>query len=170
VRPAARTHIAVVGSSQASATLRRQAADVGRAVAEVGAVLVCGGMGGVMEAACRAAHDAGGLTIGILPGADRASANPYVDVALPTGMGEARNVLVVRAADAVVAVVGEYGTLSEISLALQAGTPVVGLGTWELARGGKREGAVVRADAPADAVAMAVGLARARRGGGGRRA
>ena len=91
-----------------------------------------GGLGGVMEAACRGARDAGGTTIGILPGADRSAANAYVDVAIPTGLGEARNALVVRAADALIAVGGAYGTLSEIALALKAGKRVVGLGTWEI--------------------------------------
>ncbi len=112
-------------------------------MAESGAVLVCGGLGGVMEAACRGAHAGGGLTVGILPGRDRDEANPHVDIAIPTGMGEARNVLVVRCADAVVAVAGEYGTLSEIALALQAGIPVVGLDTWELGRAGEPVEAVV---------------------------
>jgi uncharacterized protein (TIGR00725 family) len=95
-------------------------------------VLVTGGLGGVMEAACRGARDAGGTTIGILPGADRSAANPYVDVAIPTGLGEARNALVVRSADAVIAIGGAYGTLSEIAFALKAGKRVVGLGTWEI--------------------------------------
>ena len=91
-----------------------------------------GGLGGVMEAACRGARDVGGTTIGILPGADRSAANAYVDVAIPTGLGEARNALVVRAADALIAVGGAYGTLSEIALALKAGKRVVGLGTWQI--------------------------------------
>ena len=99
----------------------------GRELARAGAVLVCGGLGGAMEAACRGAKAEGGTTLGILPGADRAAANPYVDVAVATGLGEARNALVVRAADAVIAVAGGYGTLSEIALALRAGKPVVGL-------------------------------------------
>jgi hypothetical protein len=162
-RPAARLHLAVVGSGDATAAQRRQAEQVGRAVAEAGAVVVCGGLGGVMEAACKGAKAAGGLTVGILPGPLRSAANPYVDVALPTGLGEARNVLVVRAADAVVAVGGEYGTLSEIALALQAGTPVVGLGTWDLARGGRPDRAVRHADSALEAVTMAVDLARSRR-------
>ena len=108
-----------------------------------GAVLVCGGLGGVMAAACRGARAEGGLTVGILPGPDRAAANAFVDVAVPTGMGEARNAVVVRCADAVVAVGGEFGTLSEIAPALQAGTPVVGIGTWELAKAGTVVDAVV---------------------------
>jgi uncharacterized protein (TIGR00725 family) len=94
--------------------------------------VVCGGLGGVMEAVCRGAREAGGTTIGILPGADRAAANPFVGVAIPSGLGEARNALVVRAADAVIAVGGGYGTLSEIALALKAGKPVVGIGTWDI--------------------------------------
>ena len=95
-------------------------------------MLVCGGLGGVMEAACRGAKEAGATTVGILPGTDRAAANAFVDVAVPTGLGEARNALVVRAADALVAVGGGYGTLSEIALALKAGKRVVGLGTWDI--------------------------------------
>jgi uncharacterized protein (TIGR00725 family) len=95
-------------------------------------VLFCGGLGGVMEAACRGARKAGGTTVGILAGTDRSDANRYVDVALPTGLGQARNALVVRAGDALVAVGGGYGTLSEIALALRRGKRVVGLGTWDV--------------------------------------
>jgi uncharacterized protein (TIGR00725 family) len=95
-------------------------------------VLVTGGLGGVMEAACRGARKAGGTTIGILPGTDRSAANPHVSVAIATGLGEARNALVVRSADAVIAIGGAYGTLSEIAFALKAGKRVVGLGTWEI--------------------------------------
>jgi uncharacterized protein (TIGR00725 family) len=108
------------------------ARSVGGRLAARGAVLVCGGLGGVMEAACRGAKEAGGTTIGILPGGDRAEANPYVDIAIPTGLGEARNALVVRAADALIAVGGGYGTLSEIAFALKAGKRVVGIGTWDI--------------------------------------
>jgi uncharacterized protein (TIGR00725 family) len=111
-------------------------------------------------AACRGAQGAGGTTVGILPGADRREANPYVDVAIPTGLGELRNGLVVRAADAVIAVAGEYGTLSEIGFALKTGTPVVGLGTWELGRGGERDPGIVVAADPADAVERALALTR----------
>ena len=122
---------------------------MGRLLAERGAVLVCGGLGGTMEAACRGAKQAGGTTVGLLPGGSRSDANPFVDVAIPTDLGEARNALVVRAADAVVAVGGGYGTLSEIALALRAGKRVVGLGTWEI------DGVVV-ADDPEAAVAEAL--------------
>jgi uncharacterized protein (TIGR00725 family) len=109
------------------------AESVGRELAQRGVVVVCGGLGGAMEAACRGAKEAGGTTVGLLPGADRGQANPYVDVAVATGLGEARNALVARTADALVAVGGGYGTLSEIALALRAGKRVVGLGSWEIA-------------------------------------
>ena len=122
------------------------AEEVGRLLAEAGAVVVTGGLGGVMEAASKGAREAGGTTLGILPGSDRREANPWVTVAVPTGMGEARNALVVRAADGLIAVGGEWGTLSEIALARTAGKPVAGLDSWEL------EG-VDRFETPAEAVA-----------------
>jgi uncharacterized protein (TIGR00725 family) len=125
------------------------AEEAGAAVADAGAVLVCGGLGGVMEAACRGARSRNGTTVGILPGLDREAANGWVQIALPTGLGEARNALVVRAADALVAVGGGWGTLSEIALARKAGLPVVGIGTWSL------EGIVAMAD-PREAVAEAL--------------
>jgi uncharacterized protein (TIGR00725 family) len=105
---------------------------VGRELGSRGVVVVTGGLGGVMEAACRGAREVGGTTIGILPGTDRSAANPYVDAAIPTGLGEARNALVVRTADALIAIGGAYGTLSEIAFALKAGKRVVGLGTWAI--------------------------------------
>jgi uncharacterized protein (TIGR00725 family) len=125
---------------------------VGRGLAARGAVVVCGGLGGVMEAACRGAKEAGGQTVGILPCTDRAAANPFVDTAVPTGLGEARNALVVRAADALIAVGGGYGTLSEIALALKAGKRVVGLDSWDI------DGVVAVCDAEA-AVAAVLGEA-----------
>jgi len=155
-------YVAVIGGQQASAEHLRMAEAVGKAVAEAGAVTVCGGLGGVMEAACRGAAAAGGTTLGILPGDDRGAANRHVTVSVPTGLGEARNALVVRAADAVVAVDGEFGTLSEIALALAAGTPVVGLDTWELRRGGQAVAGVVAASDPAAAVTLALRLAQER--------
>ncbi len=119
--------VAVVGGSTCTGTEAEWAAAVGRLVAERGAILVCGGLGGVMEAAARGAKQAGGLTIGILPGDDPGAANPYIDVAIATGMGEMRNTLIVRAAGAVIAIGGGWGTLSEIALARRIETPVVGL-------------------------------------------
>jgi len=150
----------VIGPGEAAADELETAEELGRLIAEAGAALVCGGRGGVMEAACRGARSAGGLTVGILPGRDRREANPYVEVAIPTGLGEARNALVVRSADAVVAVGGAYGTLSEIAFALRAGTPVVGIRTWELSRGGQPDSGVVRADSAAEAARAALDLAR----------
>jgi uncharacterized protein (TIGR00725 family) len=146
------TYVAVVGAGLANADEERVAEAVGRGLAEAGVIVVCGGLGGVMEAACRGAKAGGGTTVGILPGASREDANPHVDVAIPTGLGELRNGLVVRAADALVAVGGEFGTLSEIALALKARKPVVALGGWELAREGEPVDAVVRATDAADAV------------------
>jgi len=119
--------VAVVGGGSCSGAEAEWAAAVGRLVAERGAVLVCGGLGGVMEAAARGAKQAGGLTIGILPGSDPGAANPHIDVAIATGMGEMRNALIVRAAGAVIAIGGGWGTLSEIALARRIETPVVGL-------------------------------------------
>jgi uncharacterized protein (TIGR00725 family) len=126
------TYVAVVGPGDARPEEIAAAERVGEELARGGAVVVCGGLGGVMEAACRGAKGAGGTTVGILPGLDRASANPFVDVAVPTGLGEARNALVVRAADVLIAVGGAYGTLSEIALALKTGKRVVGIGSWEI--------------------------------------
>jgi len=118
----------VCGASEADELLDHIAEEVGRAIAEAEAVLVCGGLGGVMEAAARGASRAGGLTLGVLPGTAGAAANPWIRVPLPTGMGEARNALVVRFADAVIAVGGGWGTLSEIALAHKMGVPVISLG------------------------------------------
>jgi len=152
--------VAVIGSASCSQEVAAQAEAVGREIARRGAVLVCGGRGGVMEAACRGAKAESGITVGILPGADRGEANRYVDIAIATGMGEARNAIVVRTADAVVAVSGGYGTLSEIGLALKMGRPVVGLGTWELQQAGQAVAAVVQATTPAQAVERALALVR----------
>jgi uncharacterized protein (TIGR00725 family) len=153
--------IAVIGAASCDLKVAALAEEVGREIARQGAVLVCGGRGGVMEAACRGAKAEGGTTIGILPGADRREANPFVDVPIATGLGEARNAVVARAADAVVAVSGGYGTLSEIGLALKMRRPVVGLGTWELYRDGQPVEAVIQASTPVQAVEYAMELARA---------
>jgi uncharacterized protein (TIGR00725 family) len=157
--PAASPYIAVVGPGEASADEARLAEELGCRLAEAGAVLVCGGMGGVMEAAARGSAEAGGLSIGLLPGVRRQDGNRWLAVAVPTGLGEARNALVVRAADALVAVGGGWGTLSEVALALKVGTPVVGIGTWELAREGRAVEGIVRASSPTEAVARALELA-----------
>ncbi len=127
-----RRYVAVVGPGDATPADLTAARTVGSELARADAVLVCGGLGGVMEAACRGARESGGTTVGILPGADRAAANAFVDVAIATGLGEARNALVVRSADALVAVGRGYGTLSEIALALRARKPVVALDSWDI--------------------------------------
>ena len=151
--------IGVIGEGDASSHLRHMAEEVGRLVAERGALVVCGGLRGVMEAACRGATAAGGTAIGILPGTRKDDANPYVTVPLPTGMGEARNVLVVRAADAIIAVGGKFGTLSEIALALKMGRPLVGLHTWELIYEGKLLRPFPVCETPDEAVDLALQLA-----------
>jgi uncharacterized protein (TIGR00725 family) len=159
-------YIAVVGPGEATAVERATARDAGAGLAAAGCVVVCGGLGGVMEAACQGAREAGGLTVGILPGLDREAANPWVAVALSTGLGELRNGLVVRAADAVLAVGGAWGTLSEIALALKAGKRVVGVDTWRAARGGREvEGVEHVPDAAAAVAALATPTASRHEGG-----
>jgi uncharacterized protein (TIGR00725 family) len=152
--------IAVCGPGDVTAAEVAAAEDAGAAVAEAGAILVCGGLGGVMEAACRGARSRGGTTVGLLPGDDRDDANGWVTLALPTGLGEMRNALIVRAADAVIAVGGAWGTLSEIALARRRGLAVVGVGTWELARDGRRVDGIVVADSGAEAARLALDAAR----------
>ena len=154
-------HVAVIGAGDAAHHDLVVAEDLGRELATRGAVVVCGGLGGVMAAVCRGAQGAGGRTIGILPGDDRHQANPHVDVAVATGLGEARNLLVVRTADVVIAVGGEFGTLSEIAFALRLGTPVVGIATWELAKaGGHPVDAILRVATAAEAATTALDLAQ----------
>jgi uncharacterized protein (TIGR00725 family) len=149
---AAPPYVAVVGAGgDVAGSVLADAEAVGAELARRGAVVVCGGLGGVMAAACRGARAEGGVTLGILPGVDRADANEWVSVAVATGLGELRNGLVVRSADAVVAIAGEYGTLSEIALALKAGRRVVGLRSWEI------PGVLPARDAAA-AVALALGV------------
>ena len=151
--------IAVIGGGQCTKKEAKLAEEVGKELDKRGAVLVCGGLGGVMEAACRGAGAEGGTTIGILPGEDRQSANPHVQIAIATGIGYARNIAVVKSARAVIAVGGSYGTLSEISHALQSGTPVIGLNTWTISRNGKEDKAIIPAQNPAEAVEKALDLA-----------
>ena len=125
-------YVGVAGASQPEPPLLDQAELLGRRLAEAGAIVVCGGGPGVMEAVCRGAQSAGGTTVGLLPGLDRAEGNPYLTISVPTGLGQGRNLLLVRSSDALVAVGGGFGTLSEIALALRTGVPVVGLATWSL--------------------------------------
>jgi uncharacterized protein (TIGR00725 family) len=153
-------YIGVAGASQPEPELLREAEVLGRRLAEAGVVVVCGGGPGVMEAVCRGARSAGGTTVGLLPGLDRAEGNPHLSVSLPTGLGQGRNLLLVRASDAMVAVGGGFGTLSEIALALRTGTPVVGLATWSLRLGGRRVDPFPVADDAEAATRLALEAAR----------
>ena len=150
--------IGIIGGSEVPPQIAELAEEVGREIARQGAVLVCGGLGGVMEAACRGASNEGGLTIGILPGDNRQAANPYVQIPIVTGIGYARNVAVVKSAQAVIAVNGSYGTLTEIGHALQSGIPVIGLNTWSLSIDGRTDNNIIRAKNPRDAVNKAMAL------------
>ena len=150
--------ISVVGGSSASDDELRAAEEVGREIARRGAALVCGGLGGIMEAACRGAKAEGGLTVGIIPGADRNAANEYVDVPIATGMGYARNVIVAYAGDAVIAIGGKVGTLSEMAFASIKGTPLISLGSWELDAERLKPGRAHRAKTAKEAVDMAFSL------------
>jgi uncharacterized protein (TIGR00725 family) len=144
--------VAVVGSGAADGELYEQAREVGRLVAERGGIVVCGGLSGVMEAAARGATEVGGTAIGILPDEDRRRANEYLAYSIATGMGQARNLAVVCSGDVIIAIGGEYGTLSEIGLARKIGRPVVSLESWDL------PGHLVVASSPEDAVEAAFGI------------
>ena len=144
--------IGVIGGNEAEADVLAVAYEIGRAIGSRGHVLVCGGRGGVMREACRGAKEAGGLTVGILPGEDLADANEFLDVPVVTGMGPGRNIVVARTANALIAIGGAYGTLSEIAFGLMLGRPVVGLGTWELRSGLGREPPIVRVGNAEEAV------------------
>ncbi|MGH2706516.1 MAG: TIGR00725 family protein [Actinomycetota bacterium] len=151
-------YVAVIGPGDADRETEETAFEIGTDLARAGAVLVCGGLGGAMEAACRGARRAGGRTLGVLPGSSRDEANPFVDLAVATGMGEARNVIVVRTADALIAVGAGYGTLSEIAFGLKLGKPVIGLRTWA-ASGPRGPAGIVEASSAEEAVATALRLA-----------
>ncbi len=148
-----RLFIAVIGGYECSPGIRELAYETGREIAKAGHILICGGMAGVMEAACRGAKDAGGLTVGILPGKTKSEANPYVDIPIATAMAHARNAVIVRTADAVIAIGGKYGTLSEIGLAKAIDRPVYGLASWDV------EG-IVAVKTPDEAVRKASAAAR----------
>lgn len=155
--------IAVIGDSSCSPEEAKLAESVGELLAQQGATIVCGGLGGVMEAACRGAKSKGGLTIGILPGQDPSTANAWVDIPLVTGLGEARNVAVVRSAQAVIAIGGRYGTLTEIAYALKSNIPVIGLNTWSLSRNGQKDDSIIRVRSAAEAVGKAISWAKKRK-------
>jgi uncharacterized protein (TIGR00725 family) len=124
--------IAVIGAGSADKSILKIAEDVGKLIAGRNAILICGGLGGVMEAAAKGARSEGGTAVGILPQDHKNEANPYIDIPVATGFGEGRNVIIVRTADAIIAVGGEYGTLSEIAFGLKMGKPVIGIKTWNI--------------------------------------
>ncbi|MCK5513925.1 MAG: TIGR00725 family protein [Deltaproteobacteria bacterium] len=144
--------IGVIGAGQCSLEIERLAEEVGREIAKKKALLICGGLGGVMEASARGAKQEGGVTIGILPGFSFEDANPFIDIPIVTGLSHARNVLVVRSSQAIIAVEGGYGTLSEIGIALKLRKPVVGLRTWDISK------KIVTVETPEDAVKKAISL------------
>lgn len=155
-----RPYVAVVGASSATAQELALAERVGRELALSGAVLVCGGLGGVMDAAARGCREGAGTSVGLLPGEVREGASEHLTVAIATGLGEARNALVARTADALIAIGGEFGTLSEIALALKMGKRVVGVGTWTVEREGLETDPIARAGSPREAVQMALAAQR----------
>lgn len=144
--------IGVVGSGQCSLEIEKLSEEVGREIAKKKALLICGGLGGVMEASARGAKKEGGMTVGILPGFSFEDANPFIDIPIVTGLSHARNVLVVRSSQAIIAVEGGYGTLSEIGIALKLGKPVIGLRTWDVSK------KIVTVGTPKDAVMKAISL------------
>jgi len=155
--------IGVIGDSSCSPEEAKLAETVGELLAQQGANIVCGGLGGVMEAACRGAKSKGGLTIGILPGKNSSMANSWVDIPLVTGIGEARNIAVVKSAQAVIAIGGGYGTLSEIAYALKSSISVIGLNTWSLSRNGQEDDSIIRVQSATEAVGKAISLAKRRK-------
>jgi uncharacterized protein (TIGR00725 family) len=155
--------IAVIGDSSCSTEEAKLAENVGELLAQQGAIIVCGGLGGVMEAVCRGAKLKGGLAVGILPGENSSMANPWIDIPVVTGIGEARNVAVVKSAQAVIAIGGGYGTLSEIAYALKSNIPVVGLNTWSLSRNEREDDSIIRVQSATEAVGKAISLAKRRK-------
>ncbi len=151
--------VAVIGRAECSPADVAAAEEVGALLAERGATVICGGLGGVMEAACRGAASRGGFTVGILPGNDRGAANQWVSLPIVTGVGQARNIAVVRSCQAVIAIGGAFGTLSEIAFALDSDIPVVGIGTWRLSEARASSDLVWEATTPAEAVNVALQLA-----------
>jgi uncharacterized protein (TIGR00725 family) len=141
--------IGVIGGTAAGEEILQMAEETGRLIAEHGCFLICGGMAGVMEAAAKGAKEAGGTTIGILPHTDRHEANPYIDVPIATGFGEGRNLVIIRTADILIAIDGEYGTLSELAFALKMNKPVIGLKTWDIP-------GIIEAGTPMEAVSIAM--------------
>lgn len=149
-------YISIIGAGHCDKATANMAEKVGRLIARAGAVLICGGMGGVMEAACRGARQEGGPTIGILPGLNHADGNAYLDYSICTGIGHARNLAVAASGDAVIAVGGEFGTLSEIGLARKCGRRVIVLGGWDIKKDGAVPEGIIPATTPEEAVQLAL--------------
>lgn len=152
--------IAVIGDSSCSVEEAKSAEVVGELLAQRGVTIICGGLGGVMEAVCRGAKSKSGLTVGVLPGEDPSMANPYVDIPVATAVGYARNMAVVKSAQAVIAIGGNYGTLSEIAYALKRGIPLIGLNTWSLSRNGREVDDIIKVNSAVEAVDKAIALAK----------
>jgi uncharacterized protein (TIGR00725 family) len=148
--------IAVIGAGKCSKKLRDMAADIGRYIAENGGVVVCGGLGGIMEGAARGAKEGGGITIGIIPTDNKDDANEFIDHVIVTGFGEARNIIIVKTADAIVALPGKYGTLTEMAFALHAGKPIVSVSAWKLGD------EIKQVENPLEAAKIALEMARDR--------
>jgi hypothetical protein len=148
--------IGVIGGGSAGAEILAMAEETGRLIAKNGCFLICGGMSGVMEAAAKGANEAGGTTIGILPHADRHEANPYIDIPIATGLGEGRNLVIIRTADILIAIDGEYGTLSELAFGLKMKKPVIGLHTWDIP-------GIIKAGTPIEAVGIAMDILNERK-------
>jgi len=146
--------IGLIGGGVCTPEIEKAAERVGRGIAERDGILICGGLGGVMEAGCKGAKEAGGMTIGILPGINPDDANKYVDIPIPTGVGYARNIIIVNTSDSVIAVNGKFGTLSEIAFCLQFGVPVIGLFSWEI------DPSIIIASTPEQAVDIAFSIGR----------
>ena len=155
-----KTHIGVLGPNVTTDEQYQLGLAVGRYIAESGAILFCGGLGGMMRAAAEGAKSAGGQTIGILPDSDKSSANEFIDLAIPTDLGTYRNALLVRSCDVVIAVHGAYGTLSEIAFALRLNIPVIGLHTWEVSRNGTPDPGIHVAQTAKEAVTLALQLSQ----------
>ncbi len=154
--------VAVIGSSACTSREQALAEEVGALLAAQGAIVVCGGLDGVMEAVCRGARSRGGFTVGILPGNDRSSANQWVSLPIATGVGQARNMAVVRSSQVVIAIGGAYGTLAEMAFALNSGIPIVGIDTWHMAQNGIGPSPVLEVDSAKEAVDMALRLVQAK--------
>jgi len=149
--------ISIIGGADCSELECQIAEEVGYLLGKQDIILLCGGRGGVMEAACRGAQNAGGITIGLLPGQNLSEGNPYLDVAIPTGLGHLRNALVAQAGECVIAIGGGYGTLSEIGIALKTGRKVIGIGTWDVIDKSGKMIKIMRADNAGEAVRLAIG-------------